>query len=1037
MAKRILSLLFLLSLAWVGLLKTGGRGTVDADRSGESEHVVTGTCGEGCEHGAIHPISRKVTDRVVDVGWEDAEVGDSVELGFEVGGQTRGTVTLRDRTVDGREIVALALENGGDLFIAALGERWEGRLLRLDEGSGWTVRGDAGKVSVEEFAASSMICAWDRGKAGTPAGLPPFLGPVPEDSPPVPPVEETIPVLNSLPGANGVIYLDFDGEVVSGTQWNTSYNNGNPINAGSPNFTSAQIETVWKGVAEDYLPFNVTVTTDRSVYDGYPISRRAMLVFTPDNEWYGSSGGVAYVDVFGSPTFDAPGWVFTDMLANSADYASEAASHEAGHMLGLRHDGTSSEGYYEGHGSGATSWAPIMGIGYYSQVTQWSRGEYPDANNSEDDLAIISGSRNGLGYRNDDHSGTGGGGTPVDTFGEDGISGSGIIERNTDVDLFSLQTSGGTVSIVVENANYDPNLDVRLRLLSGAGAEVAVSDPPSGLDASLTLAIGAGTYQLEVSGTGAGDLSSGYGDYGSLGSYSISGTVPRDLVLAAEVVSPSAPEVSLTEGTGLLLEGLVSGGTSAWEVVSVPPDGQVTIADPSQMSTEAVFSGRGTYLLRLKGVSDSEEVFDELVVSVEAPGAEPLHAAVAPSVDLGRDRTVYGDRLVMEPLVSDDGPGGALDYEWSVRSGSGQLSSTVVENPTLGFAEAGVTALRLVVGDGVSRTFDDVVISANFRIESLIAEGAPAKAWVVADDRHGIGWRNSGFDDSGWLSGSLGAGFDAVNGPSSKRIFAPLIGSGLDVESSMYRTRVGCYIRVPFEVTDPRGLLSMRLRMKFDDGFVAYVNGIEVARDNVGSGEPGWDAVAAADRRDEDALSAVSFMVDLASVTLHEGVNVLAIHGMNSSKANGERTFLMSPELEVTLTETPFFAAMSVIADPDLRGASDDGDGDGRPNLLEHAAGTPSQVADQGYRMVNPVGLGETTLVLPSSAPDDVLYVFECSADLSPPWTEIARRKGSGSWAGQQPLEVTDVGDGREELRFATSDAPSCFFRLKIELVDP
>src|SRR5207249_904895 len=108
-------------------------------------------------------------------------------------------------------------------------------------------------------------------------------------------------------------------------------------------------------------------------------------------------------------------------------YIAEAVSHEVGHTLGLNHDGTSTVGYYSGQGN----WAPIMGVGYYHEVTQWSKGEYADANNTQDDLAIIQGY---ISYRADDHGNTIGTATPL--TGPD-ISASGVIEKSTDVDMWS------------------------------------------------------------------------------------------------------------------------------------------------------------------------------------------------------------------------------------------------------------------------------------------------------------------------------------------------------------------------------------------------------------------------------------------------------------------------------------------------------------------------------------------------------------------------------------------------------------------------
>ena len=89
-----------------------------------------------------------------------------------------------------------------------------------------------------------------------------------------------------------------------------------------------------------------------------------------------------------------PALVFPEKLANNDRYIAEAAAHECGHTLGLLHDGTTAgTEYYAGHGTGATGWAPIMGNSYYQSLTQWSKGEYNLANNTEDDLAVISAGR--------------------------------------------------------------------------------------------------------------------------------------------------------------------------------------------------------------------------------------------------------------------------------------------------------------------------------------------------------------------------------------------------------------------------------------------------------------------------------------------------------------------------------------------------------------------------------------------------------------------------------------------------------------------
>ena len=178
-----------------------------------------------------------------------------------------------------------------------------------------------------------------------------------------------------------------------------------------------------------------------------------------------------------------------------------------------------------GHGSGATGWAPIMGNGYSRELTQWSKGEYPDANNSEDDLSIIT-TRNGFGYRPDDHGDVLAAATALNPASDTILAGEGIIERNTDGDYFSFATGAGTVALTVKPFERGPNLDVVATLYDRSGTVIATSNPPDRLDASFSVALTGGTYYLAIAGTGKGPLTTGYSDYGSLGYYSITGTLP-------------------------------------------------------------------------------------------------------------------------------------------------------------------------------------------------------------------------------------------------------------------------------------------------------------------------------------------------------------------------------------------------------------------------------------------------------------------------------------------------------------------------------
>lgn len=131
--------------------------------------------------------------------------------------------------------------------------------------------------------------------------------------------------------------------------------------------------------------------------------------------------------------------------------------------------------------------------------------------------------------------------------------------------------------------------------------------------------------------------------------------------------------------------------------------------------------------------------------------------------------------------------------------------------------------------------------------------------------------------------------------PASGLGLADFIDTEGGIETEMAEVTAGAYLRVPFETGDLDAVGSLMLRMRYDDGFVAYLNGVEIASRNA-PGAVAWDSTAVSER---DAQDVVVFeeidVTGFANLLVANEPNVLAIHGLNLSATDGD--FLITPEL--------------------------------------------------------------------------------------------------------------------------------------------
>ncbi|MGE0758791.1 MAG: CotH kinase family protein, partial [Pirellulaceae bacterium] len=198
----------------------------------------------------------------------------------------------------------------------------------------------------------------------------------------------------------------------------------------------------------------------------------------------------------------------------------------------------------------------------------------------------------------------------------------------------------------------------------------------------------------------------------------------------------------------------------------------------------------------------------------------------------------------------------------------------------------------------------------------VLATGAePARYRVPEDATNDGAWFQPGFDDSAWGEGFAAIGFERTSGYEDE--------FRTDVGLEMFNIRQSVFLRVPFDVAALPEFDTFTLRMKYDDGFVAYLNGVPIASRNAPDA-PRWDSGATTQHADLQALQFEDVDITPFAHLLQEGQNILAIQGLNAGV--GSSDFLIVPEIvavntsgDLSPSALPYTGSLTLTADTLIR----------------------------------------------------------------------------------------------------------------------
>ncbi len=159
-------------------------------------------------------------------------------------------------------------------------------------------------------------------------------------------------------------------------------------------------------------------------------------------------------------------------------------------------------------------------------------------------------------------------------------------------------------------------------------------------------------------------------------------------------------------------------------------------------------------------------------------------------------------------------------------------------------------------------------------------------------------WREESFDDTGWEKGITGIGYADDD--------------DVTVLDDMEDNYGSVFFRKKFTAVNTDFITNLSLSIDFDDGFIAFINGVEVGRDNMG--DPGVEvAFDEFSDGDHEAGTPEFYNVSAFISDLVNGENVLAVQVHNTNISSSDFSFI--PSLSINSCDLDLSCSYDVIED--------------------------------------------------------------------------------------------------------------------------